>query len=66
MSADFSMNRPAWSIPALIGGVAGGIMLAIFATLAHARSGISPVTVLVAILPFILAAVTGVAKTTTA
>ncbi len=54
-------HRPVWSIPAVIGGAVVG---AILAAAAHARNDALAAT-LVALLPFIVAALTGVAKNTT-
>jgi hypothetical protein len=51
-------------LPLLCGGIAAGLVLAI---VARASSGAeSAMVMLVAALPFLLAALTGVAKTTTA
>ena len=51
-------------LPAFTGGVALGGLLAV---VAHARGGTAPlVGELVAAVPFVLAAMTGVAKSTTA
>ena len=51
-------------LPVLAGGVALG---GLFAVVAHARGGTAPlVGELVAAVPFVLAAMTGVAKSTTA
>jgi hypothetical protein len=49
-------------VPLLVGGVAAGALLAVL----HAQPGGGPLTPLVMALPFLLAALTGVAKTTTA
>ncbi len=51
-------------LPSLCGGIAAGLLLAMIARIS---SGAEPVAVmLVVALPFFLAALTGVAKTTTA
>ena len=50
------------SIPLLVSGMAAGAVLAMLTT----RPGGGPPTPLVMALPFLLAALTGVAKTTTA
>ncbi len=50
------------SIPLLVSGVAAGAVLAVLTT----RPGDGPLAPLVMVLPFLLAALTGVAKTTTA
>jgi len=52
---------PMWSIPAVIGGAAVGALLA---TAAHARNDALGAA-LITLLPFIIAALTGVAKNTT-
>ena len=54
-------DRRARSVPLLVGGVVAGCVLAVLTT----RPGGVPLAPLVA-LPFLLAALTGVAKTTTA
>ncbi len=55
-------DRRARPVPLLVGGVATGAVLAMLTT----RPGGGPLTPLVMALPFLLAALTGVAKTTTA
>ena len=50
------------SVPLLVGGLAAGAVLAVLTI----RPGGGPLTALVTALPFLLAALTGVAKTTTA
>lgn len=55
-------NQLARSVPLLVGGVAAGASLAMLTT----RSGGGPLAPLAMALPFLLAALTGVAKTTTA
>jgi hypothetical protein len=51
-------------LPLLLGGITSGLVLAL---LAHASGGTEPAMVmLMGTLPFFLAALTGVAKTTTA
>ena len=50
------------SVPLLAGGVTVGAVLAVLIT----RPGGTPLAVLATLLPFLLAALTGVAKTTTA
>ena len=57
-----AIDRRRWSVPLLVGGVALGAVLAVLST---PTSG-GPLTPLVMALPFLLAALTGVAKTTTA
>jgi hypothetical protein len=49
-------------VPLVVGGVAAGAILAVLTT----RPGGGSLTPLVLVLPFLLAALTGVAKTTTA
>ena len=55
-------DRWARSVPLLVGGIAVGAVLALLTT----RPGDGPLTPLAMALPFVLAALTGVAKTTTA
>ncbi len=57
--------RALWYIPLLVVGAAAGAVLAIGV---HGHSGVVPFLLvgLVALLPFLLAALTGAAKTTTA
>ena len=55
-------DPPARPMPLLVAGMAVGAVLAVLTT----RPGGGLLTVLVAALPFLLAALTGVAKTTTA
>jgi hypothetical protein len=57
-----AIERQARPVPLLVGGVAAGALLAVLAT----RPGGGSLTPLVLALPFLLAALTGVAKTTTA
>ncbi len=59
MLATIARARP---VPLLVSGVAAGAVLAVLST----RPGGGPLTPLVMALPFLLAALTGVAKTTTA
>lgn len=51
-------DHPGWRLPALLGGAAAGTALAV---MAHTGND-----TLVALLPFVVATVTGVAKNTTA
>ena len=53
----------AWRVPLLVGGAAAGSVLAV---LARGPDGGGAPAALAAALPFLLAALTGVAKTTTA
>lgn len=55
-------NLGSRSVPLLVGGVAGGAVLAMLTT----RPGGDALAPLATALPFFLAALTGVAKTTTA
>ncbi len=57
-----AIDRRRRCVPLLVGGVAAGALLAV---LSAPTSG-GPLTPLVMALPFLLAALTGVAKTTTA
>ena len=57
-----AIDRRARPVLLLVGGVAAGALLAVLA----AQPGDGPLTPLVMALPFILAVLTGVAKTTTA
>ncbi len=57
-----AIGRRARPVPLLVGGAAAGAILAVLAT----RSGDGSLTPLVVALPFLLAALVGVAKTTTA
>jgi hypothetical protein len=50
-----------WSMPLLVGGMVIGVVLAVLTT----RPGGGALTALATALPFLLAALTGVAKTTT-
>ena len=56
------IDRRVGPVPLLVGGVAAGALLAVLT----AQPGGRPLTPLVMALPFLLAALTGVAKTTTA
>jgi hypothetical protein len=57
-------SHVAQGLPLLFGGIAAGVLLSLFT---RVGSGANPATVvLLAGLPFCLAAMTGVAKTTTA
>ncbi len=57
-----AIDRRARALPLLIGGVAVGAVLAVLTM----RPGGGSLTPLVLVLPFLLAALTGVATTTTA
>ena len=57
-----AIDLRARSVPLLVGGVAAGALLAMLTT----RPGGAPRAPLATALPFFLAALTGVAKTTTA
>jgi hypothetical protein len=60
-----SLRQRLQCLPSLCGGVAAGLLLALIT--ARASRGAEPAVVaVVALLPFLLAAMTGVAKTTTA
>jgi len=57
-----AIDRWARPAPLLVGGVAAGVVVAVLT----GRPGGGSVAPLVTVLPFLLAALTGVAKTTTA
>ena len=57
-----AIDRRARPVPLLVGGGAAGALLAVLT----AQPGGGPLTPVVMALPFLLAALTGVAKTTTA
>jgi hypothetical protein len=58
-----SLRQRLQCLPSLCGGIAAGLLLAV---IARTSNGAEPTAVaMVAALPFLLAAMTGVAKTTT-
>jgi hypothetical protein len=64
MCTMISLRQRLQCLPLLLGGITAGLVLVL---LAHARAGTQAVmAMLVVALPFFLAALTGVAKTTTA